>query len=654
MNPDVTHLIDFLLVGMTRTDPLGNPSTEMVHAWCPLCEEEQALRVATSDGRWDCAKCGKGGAFSALAEVVGYVPGAQRVTTYGNAVMEAAKGKRAIKSKSHGLTMGKVLAERDALLDDAGIAVHEVRRFLGARGIIDAAHFKIGFTTVTVRGEEQVALSIPYIERGEVVMARVRNTLDGEGKFYTRSKGADAFLYNIDAVRGCKRVVLTRGELNAICISQAGMRAVAAVPEVKAIPTEWTEALATATEIVLWVPPSDLSSDNTQALIRALGAWRIKVASPAEALVRRASEALGRPALDVNDFVMAGPVCGVMGSDIRGIVRSAVQLGNDKVVSADHYADVMLSLIDRAETLKGIPWGLDCLDNTIGGVRWGEVTLGIGRVKQGKTTFWKDRICWLSERGCPTLELPMEMGPIPAHQKTFQRQIGVPISSLKSEKEKSRARGEVSVMHKHPAYTFDHHGPVDIPMALAAMRDAIHRHGVKVIMIDGYDYLEPEDRGKDFPEQLKQTMLTLRSFAITEQVHIILMMHVQSSVVANVVPTMDAIKGGSAAKQIADNCVSIWRDVENAGDETMRELKLKTSSGNSIEVVMNGNQVLIDVSMVRADGCSTGRDVVDFRARDVRYFNKKKVTDDGPAQSGGVVEGRTLDTEDFFDDVDPN
>lgn len=606
---------------------------------CPFCGKQKHLYVNMENGAWDCKVCQESGGFWKLADRIGVRVRSATVVRSPMSVMMAGRQNATAQSGAQippkplsdgpGLGMARITQACERVFEDTEEGT-SVLAYLRKRGFTDETirRFKIGVAQIvdsengkTVR---ETAVGIPYVEDGKVPMMKMRNlAMEKDKRKFRRTKGGESRLFNVDAIKGARRVVLVEGELDAISLHQVGITTVASTSlgAKKSIPADWLAALESAEEIVLWYDADDAGQDSVHALTHELGTWRVKLASIDDELASSIQRKTGSRPKDVNDLLKAG----VDHAAIRAVVDAALPIDNTMIVTADRYADPLAAVIDHAEESLGAPTGLATLDRTVRGWRTGELVLVTGHTSHGKSTFVQDRLEWLAEQGEPVLLSALENGPLALARKMFQRRYGGPISGIKTEADKARAFETISTLNRNPIYVLDVYGRIELGPLVDAMTYARKRYGTKRVMVDHLHFIQPRDSRKDERESLDDTLMELTELARKIDVTLFLIAHPRGSVEQNEIPTGDSIKGSSAAKQLCDNGITVWRNLNNAGDGTIRKLNLRDSIGHRMEVEIGGNEALCSVWKVRHDEGVNGKGVLGYDSRRLRYGERPEV-----------------------------
>lgn len=632
-----------------------------VIADCLACQKRKHLYVNLLNGFWDCKVCEASGNLWKLADLAGVK------------VREAplVKGLAEVLSQSIGIKVPKVVAnvrgldlvavERasDRLFVDGDEPGAAVRAYLrDTRGFDDETikHWRLGVTWIRDAGcAPEVAVGIPYVEDGKVPLVKMRNLATSkDDRKFRRTLGGHSGLFNADAVRDLRQVVLVEGELDAISLWQLGITNVASTSlgAKKTIPDEWMETLAGVEDIVLWYDEDDKGQEAAQALIQQLGTYRCRLASmpfDAPALPD------GRRPKDANDLLKASLGDPDIASAVaKAAVKAAVGITNASVVRPSHLAGALLAEIDKGEASLGISTGWVDLDRAIRGVRRGELTLVTGHTGHGKTTWTVDLMNNLAEQGHPVLMSALENGSASLARKLFQGKLGHPISEIKNEGDRDRAIAALARLDEHPVFLIDRYGRVKPSEIVDAIKFAKFRHGVRYVMIDHLHFLGKEDSNTEKLDHLEETMSALATLAHEEDIHIFLLAHPRGNVPDDTIPDGSTVKGVSAAKQDADNIFTVFRVRDVKGAASAKQLKIKDALGRKVEIELGPKDIIVQVSKTRHDDADDGVTVVlEFDRRTLRYGDKHAAgaakdgqhgqTDRDLFSTGGEGEGEARD-----------
>jgi twinkle protein len=617
---------------------------------CVLCGKAKHLYVNLDTGLFDCKVCGQAGGFWKLADALGVkVRESSVVKSVFSVMVGQRKNSTGIKEQQAkkvmdgpNLDIARVTSASERLFDETDTEAQKVRAYLHGRGFTDDTirRFRLGVCGMFTKGEDgspqrEAGVAVPYVEAGKVPLVKMRNLATQKDKRrFQRTKGGDSRLFNADAVRDVKRVVLVEGELDAVSLHQAGITTVASTSlgAQKTVPLEWSLVLSDADEIVLWYDDDEAGQEAVQALMHEFGSWRVKVASIDNATSDFVLERTGKRPKDANDLLKAG----VDYAAIQAIVKNAVAVDNTALVTLDRYADPLQSAIEGSEKSLGIPTGLDVLDKTIRGWRPG-LTVVTGHTSHGKSTFALDRCIDLASRGEPVMVTAFENGPLVLARKVFQKYYGKPISAITTPEEKQAALGLLPTMNRYPVYVVDSYGRMNVGDLVDHIVYARKRHGIRVAMVDHLHFLKPRVERRDEREAMDEIVQELAEVAAVNDVCIMLIVHPRGAVELSTIPTGDSAKGTSSIKQLADCGITVWRDTERMGDKTIRKLNLKDGMGRRQEVEISGSEAFCSVWKARHDEASTGGGVISFDARRLAFADRAKE----PAKE--AAKGQTLD-----------
>lgn len=428
------------------------------------------------------------------------------------------------------------------------------------RRVIERRHVSTTMIYMPQHEGEERAIQFPYFRHGECVNIKYRDA----HKHFRMVSGAERILYGLDDIRG-DSVVICEGECDAMAIEVAGYPSVVSVPDgAPAVATknyaskfdflETCEAdLAGLRTIVIAVDNDAPGNLLAAELARRLGPERCVWASwpdgckdANDVLVRDGARALS----DCLDHAQPWPVSGI---------------GTGKTLKTGIEA-----MYDNAPP-RGLSTGWLELDRYYT-VRPGELTIVSGIPSHGKSAF--------------VSALAINMAKI--HDWNFtifspenapmERYAAALISLYVGKRFWGESRMSRNEMHEGRDWLSDHvtflmpedaTPTVDWLLDLAKIQ--VYRQGIKGLILDPWnevDFHRPANRSET--DHISMSLSQIKRFAMLHGVHVWVIAHptklrkAESGKYAGQYPppTPYDIAGSANFRNKADNCITIWRDVD--------------------------------------------------------------------------------------------
>ena len=432
---------------------------------------------------------------------------------------------------------------------------------------------------------EVLAIGFPYVEGAQVVNIKSRYDYMEEGvrkKTFALEKGARKILYNVDAVRGQRKAVIVEGEIDALSVHQAGFSAVCSVPNgapsLKKDPQtgeylpehaqpqahldyldDAIEVFAQAEEIVI-ATDGDLAGRRLRnELARRLGKARCRfVVWPEgykdfnEILVKHGEQGV----LDVlENYTEAFPV--------EGIVRLEDVMDQVDYIRANGYPKG--KDFSHAEFSKHLT------------LREGEVTTITGIPGHGKSEIVDEMVVEMAERhGWPTAFFAAENGGHAIHSVKLMHRFGrKPVVEdiqrnwwgEKVQNDAEYLRSKVWVNEFVSWIDLKKVG-THLDTILAKARELVAARGIKLLVIDPWNYLEGERESWQSETEFVSTQYSkIVWFAEEMECHVIVVAHptkmLQNEDGSFKMPTLYHIAGSANFFNKTFNGATVYRDTVN-------------------------------------------------------------------------------------------
>lgn len=394
--------------------------------------------------------------------------------------------------------------------------------WLGRRGIGPETASKFGLSSV---GN---VLAFPFTEHGKTVATKFR----GPEKKFWQEKGGKKTFWNADALddpaleAGRMPLVITEGEIDALSAIECGFPLTVSVPE-GAPP-------ATDAPIQEGEPGDDAHGKfqfmfNNRDRLKKIKRFVLAVDSD-EPGTRLASELVRRLGASRCMFVTYPEGC----KDLNEVLTQRGAEGVAGVLNAARPYPVkgLYKLEDYppTEPVKRIGTGWPTLDKHFG-LFPGAFTVVTGIPGQGKTTWTMGLSCNIARLyGWKTAVFSPEMPTVPhLHDKLRRIASGLPLYRVKQEREILRQTDRFLNDHfvfidADPEEGMD--GDMTLEWVIERAHDAVHRHGIKHLIIDPWNEVEhAKPAGEAMPDYIGRGIRMLKRFAKERQVAVTVIVH---------------------------------------------------------------------------------------------------------------------------------
>lgn len=355
---------------------------------------------------------------------------------------------------------------------------------------------------------------------------------------------------------GCREIVLTEGEYDALAVWQATGRAAVSLPNgCRSLPVEVLPLLEDFSKIYLWTDNDAAGQEGAEQFAKKLGLQRTYIVRPTVSNCK--VESVEELPKDANDALRQG-------LDLEHIVADAKLVPHERIV---HFSDLraeVLHEIMHPDKYVGVPiTSLPGLTNIIKGLRRGELTVITGPTGSGKTTFLGQVSLDLVEQDVNVLWGSFEIKNTRLMHKLLQQFAREPLpagdSSMASKLEALADRFE-----RLPFSFMKFHGGSDVDDVLDAMDYAVYVNDVEHIILDNMQFmvsLKALGKGSTFDKFDVQDVAVekFRKFATDRNVHVTLVVHPRKEA-ENTNLSMSSIYGSAKATQEADTVLILQND----------------------------------------------------------------------------------------------
>lgn len=435
------------------------------------------------------------------------------------------------------------------------LAYFEERRI--SKATLELAKVDVGRENFGKDIGEKTVIHFNYFLDGELVNVKSRTH---EKKFRLIS-GAELVPYNIDAISDTPECIITEGEFDCLSFIECGRRDVISVPN-GAGNTKWLDEYMSWFDdketIYIAVDTDDAGISMREELIRRFGAERCRIVT------------YGDDCKDANEHLQKHGKFSLMER-----LEEARFVKVAGLFSLEDYEEG-LDRLYRHGLQKGKTIGHPNFDNLIS-FETKRLCIVTGVPSSGKSEFIDEMCVRLNNRyGWRAGFFSPENMPLEYHAaKLTEKIVGCKLGNG------SMCSADYAAAKRHIADNFFHIMPEEDSSLSSVLKKAavlVRRRGIKILVIDPFNRLDPEGS-----ERLSETQIISRqldmmtSFAQRYDVLVILMAHptkINAQNTADGIPTLYNISGSAHFYNKADFGIVVHRD-KAAGYTLVRVSKVK-------------------------------------------------------------------------------
>jgi twinkle protein len=453
---------------------------------------------------------------------------------------------------------------------ETGVADKAVQWF-ASRGIPEQILVKhrisYGMAYMGQDGHEVPTIQFPYYRNGDVINIKYR---DGH-KHFRQEGGAERIFYGLDDIEG-DELIIVEGEIDKLSLEVAGYTSVVSVPD--GAPAVGTESYETKFEFLT----------SAESVLRPMKRIIIAVDTdgPGETLAEELARRLGHERCyrvrwsggckDANEVLV---------SHGAKVVAECVDAAQPWPVSGIITIEMIWQSVEHMYDY-GLPRGVSPGWTNLARyytVRPGELTIITGIPSHGKTFFLSAMMVELARLHQWQLALfSPENYPIKRYTaQLLEQYLGLPFDGYPDRMSKQEMREGLQWLSEHFTFLMPEQKSPTVEHLLELAKVQVYRQGIKGLMLDPWNQIDhPKAKGDTETEYISQALGAIRDFARRHEVHVWVIAHPTKLRKAEKgtysgqypPPTPYDISGSSHFRNKADNCLTVWRNIEN-GNRTV-------------------------------------------------------------------------------------
>lgn len=428
--------------------------------------------------------------------------------------------------------------------------------YLAERGISEAVIAEVGLTSAEVfvpgRGEKVPVIGFPYLNHDGTTATKWRDGC----KNFTQT-GACSSLWRIEHHTTGSDLIITEGEMDALSLAQVGIPAVSVPNGAPSGPVK-DDGITGKKFSYLW---------NHKAVVD--GASRILIASDADApgdvLAEEIARRLGKARCwrvrypqgckDCNDVLVGH------GEDaLRKCVDEATPWPIGGLRSASEYKIDAIDLF-RSGMTRGVSVPVGGLDRVYRPCP-GTLTICTGIPGSGKSTF----LTWLSVKLAELHDWNMAVFSAETSSQIHLLNVAAmhKRAAIRGPRRMSESDLSDAIDWASDRFVFLDEAETSIESVIERGQAAVMRNGVRVLLIDPYNWITSNDDSFEAQHSnINKMLVKLKSFAVSHDIAVWLVAHptkmYRSETGKVPIPTGYDISGSAAFFNVADNGITVSR-----------------------------------------------------------------------------------------------
>ena len=255
------------------------------------------------------------------------------------------------------------------------------------------------------------------------------------------------------------------------------------------------------------------------------------------------------PCKDANEWIIQNQPVSI--DDFVNLMANARKVEDSSITNMRDLPDDVFEEIDL-----GVSSGWLNVDEMLGGIRTGEVTVVSADTGSGKSTFCINLMKNLADQGYGIWINSYEMD-----FRTVTRKFAglVLQEKLKYRSFTLKERHNYNeYLSKHVCFINRKNDSVNVEILKKQFEAASLVYGIKYILLDHLDYILSKEKKKNPVEGIDEVMREIHTLAMQFKVGVILVVHPTKTLDGKEV-TMSDLKGSSSIKQYADNIIIVTR-----------------------------------------------------------------------------------------------
>ncbi|KAL4479607.1 hypothetical protein ABPG72_004203 [Tetrahymena utriculariae] len=369
----------------------------------------------------------------------------------------------------------------------------------------------------------------------KLIKCKIRG-IGPENKRYMRVKpaGSKSGIFGLNTVpQNSKELVITEGEYDAMAVNQATNLPAVSLPNgASNLPLEVIECLEKVEKIYLWLDNDEVGRNNRQKIAEKLGVHRTYIVNT-----------LGEK--DANDILRQDP------SRILKYIQESATIPDQNILMFSDLKDLVLHRLLKFEHNQGYrSRRFEFFNDTIKGLRRGEMTVLTGPTGSGKTTF----LSQLSLDFC-TQQVPTLWGSFEIKNEVLATNMIMQMSGQDLFKNHNKFSYWAHRFDMIPMYFMNFYGSTNLDQIISTIEYSIYKYDIQHVVIDNLQFLlGTQAKGFSKFDLQERAIEAFRQLTTKKDIHLTLVIH-PKKVDENEDLNISSVFGSAKATQEADNVI---------------------------------------------------------------------------------------------------
>ena len=286
--------------------------------------------------------------------------------------------------------------------------------------------------------------------------------------------------------------------------------------------------------------------------------------------------------------------------DIQTEIVKSRQIKHENIIKAGDTREMVKKAVFDSNKIVGHMTPIGELNRVLGGVRMGELSIGIGQTGSGKSTFAYNMAAWMEQAGLPVLILPFENRIESVVRKFVEIYSGESIytydyamKSYQLDKSQQWVDEQIDRLEEKNLFFLNKrhrskNGYFDTALVQNIIEYAVKFYDVKFIVLDHLHYFLRLSNSKHPNLVIEETMRMIKQWTDDYNCHIFMNVHPHMTDDSRTGKAaklgLNSSKGSSSISQECDNYMVVERPEKDKGDREVLASRVRVEKNREVGI----------------------------------------------------------------------